>query len=218
MGTLAAGESVGLTGQDPGLTGVMVAMGWTVEQAPGPSAEPVPLAIVCGDDGRALTPEHLVFFNQLTTASPGVAFAPPDAGEAAAGYAAGGSSAGAYAAGGSSAGAYTAGGEAADAEQVDVDFSQVPPDVARIAFVTYIDPEVRGTGSFTHVSGLHLRVVRPDGSELVRFDASPARPEEAKAVLCGELYRYEDGWAFRALGRAYENGLAGVGAEFGLDV
>lgn len=193
MGTLAAGESVGLTGQDPGLTGVMVAMGWTVEQASGPQAEPVPLAIVCGDDGRALTPEHLVFFNQLTTASPGVAFALPDSGGNGA-------------------------GDAADAEQVDVDFSQVPPDVARIAFVTYIDPEVRGAGSFAQVSGLHLRVVRPDGSELVRFDASPADPEEAQAVLCGELYRYEDGWAFRALGRTYENGLAGVGAEFGLDV
>ncbi|KHL03937.1 TerD family protein [Sinomonas humi] len=195
MGTLTAGESVGLTGQDPGLTGVMVAMGWRIDPAPGAQPEPVPLAIVCGDDGRALTPEHLVFFNQLTTASPGVAFASQ----------------------GTNGAAY--GDEApADAEQVDVDFSQVPPEVARIAFVTYIDPEVRGAGSFAQVGGLHLRVVRPDGSELVRFDASPDSPEEAQAVLCGELYRYEDGWAFRALGRAYENGLAGVGAEFGLDV
>lgn len=193
MGTLAAGESVGLTGQDPGLTGVMVAMGWRVEPVSAAQPEPVPLAIVCGDDGRALTPEHLVFFNQLTTASPGVAFADQDPNRA----------------------TY---GDAADAEQVDVDFSQVPPEVARIAFVTYIDPEVRGAGSFAQVGGLHLRVVRPDGSELVRFDASPASPEDAQAVLCGELYRYEDGWAFRALGRAYENGLAGVGAEFGLDV
>lgn len=188
MSAFPEGGTVALTAGDPALAGVMVGLGWTVEPGIGPLAEPVALAIVCGDDGRALTPEHLVFFNQLTTASPGIAYSP------------------------------TEGAQRLDAEQIDVDFASVPAEVMRIAFVTYVDPEVRGPGTFAAVRDAYIRVARPDGTELVRFDAPPAQPETAKAVLFGELFRDADGWAFRALGRGYENGLAGVGAEFGLDV
>ena len=188
MSALSEGGTVSLTAGEPELAGVMVGMGWTVEPGAGPLAEPVPLAIVCGEDGRALTPEHLVFFNQLTTASPGIAFSPAE------------------------------GAQRRDTEQVDVDFGAVPADVTRIAFVTYVDPEVRGPGTFGTVHDAYIRVARPDGSEIVRFDTPAATPEKTKAVLFGELFRDAGGWAFRALGRGYENGLAGVGAEFGLDV
>ncbi|WP_422934449.1 TerD family protein [Sinomonas sp. P47F7] len=188
MSAFPEGGTLALTAGDPGLAGVMVGMGWTVEPGAGPLAEPVALAIVCGEDGRALTREHLVFFNQLTTASPGIAFSLAE------------------------------GTLRSDAEQIDVDFGAVPEDVTRIAFVTYVDPEVRGPGTFGTVHDAYIRVTRPDGTELVRFDAPPAKPGTAKAVLFGELFRDAGGWAFRALGRGYENGLAGVGAEFGLDV
>ncbi|NUP74966.1 MAG: TerD family protein [Sinomonas sp.] len=188
MAAIEESRTVPLTAGEPGLHGVMVGMGWTVARTGGPLAEPVSLAIVCGEDGRALTPEHLVFFNQLATASPGIAFA------------------------------FSGGAPPGDAEQVDVDFSQVPADVARIVFVTYIDPEVRGPGTFAAVRDAYIRVARPDGSEIARFDAPRADVENTQAVLFGELFRDAGEWAFRALGRGYENGLAGVGAEFGLDV
>jgi tellurium resistance protein TerD len=190
MGSLAPDNAVALTVGDPGLVGVVVTTEWSLEPSTGPQAEPVSLAVSCGDDGRAVTPEHVVFFNQPTAESPGVALVPAQAPARA--------------------------DEAA--EQVEVDFRRVPADVARVAFVTYIDPEVRGEGSFATVRALTLRVARPDGSEIVRFDAPLSDADRIQALLVGELYRADGGWVFRALGRGYQNGLAGVGAEFGLDV
>lgn len=190
MASLAPDNAVALTAGDPGLVGVVVTAEWSVEPASGPQAEPVLVAVVCGEDGRALTPEHMVFFNQPTTASPGVALVPAEG---------------------------TGSGEAAE-EQVEVDFRRVPGEVGRIAFVTYIDPEVRGAGTFAPVRSLTLRVARPDGSEIVRFDAPLHDADAIQALLIGELYRDNDGWVFRALDRGYRNGLAGVGSEFGLEV
>ena len=185
MATMVAGSNAPLTAENPGLAGVMVAMGWQLTPSNGPQSELTAMAIVCGPDGRAVSPEHLVFFNQLTTAGGGVRFS--DAPQA-----------------------------RADVEQVDVDFALVPAEVAKIAFLAYVDPELRGPGTFGAVRSAFIRVARPDGSELLRFDVPQAHGERIKAMMFGELYRHREDWKFRALGQGYENGLAGVAQDFGL--
>ncbi|BCT77856.1 chemical-damaging agent resistance protein C [Sinomonas cyclohexanicum] len=199
MATMVAGSNAPLTAENPGLAGVMVAMGWQVVPSNGPQSELTSLAIVCGEDGRALSPEHLVFFNQLTTAGGGVRFASSP--NAAQGTAHG-----------------TGQGTAQDAEQVDVEFGLVPAEVAKIAFLAYVDPEVRGPGTFGAVRSAYIRLARPDGSELLRFDLPEIHGEKIKAMMFGELYRHGEHWKFRALGQGYENGLAGVARDFGLDL
>ncbi|MEA5455706.1 TerD family protein [Sinomonas sp. JGH33] len=184
MMSLVPGTTIELTAAGHG---VVVRVGWSLEPGPGPQAEPVPLGIVCGENGRALSPEHVVFFNQPTTAAPGVAFSPAEGGRSGAG-------------------------------QIEVDFARLPEDVASIAIVTYIDPEVRGPGTFAPLRGAHVSVAEPDGTEIARFEAPTAGAETTQAMLFGELFRHGGAWAFRAVGRGYENGLAGVSRDFGLDV
>lgn len=46
---------------------VVVGFGWRVIESRGPATELVPSAVVCDAEGRALSDEHLVFFNQLAT-------------------------------------------------------------------------------------------------------------------------------------------------------
>lgn len=187
MATMVSGSNAPLTAENPGLTGVMVAMGWQMVPSNGPQSELTSLAVICGEDGRALSPEHLVFFNQLTAAGGGVRFS---------------------------------GGEGAahDQEQIDVEFSRIPAEVAKIAFLAYVDPEVRGPGTFGAVRSAYIRLARPDGSELLRFDVPDLHGDRIKAMMFGELYRHRDDWKFRALGQGYENGLAGVSRDFGLDL
>ena len=185
MASMVAGSNAPLTADNPGLPGVIIAMGWSAVPSNGPQSELTSMAIVCGHDGRALSPEHLVFFNQLTTAGGGVRFA---------------------------------GGEARDAEQIDVEFARVPADVAKISFLAYVDPELRGPGTFAAVRSAYIRVARPDGSELLRFDIPEMHGDRIKAMMFGELYRHRDDWKFRALGQGYENGLVGVAEDFGLDL
>lgn len=188
MATMVAGSNAPLTAENPGLTGVMVAMGWQLVPSNGPQSELTSMAILCGDDGRAISPEHLVFFNQLTTAGGGVRFE-----------------------------ASSAAGQH-DTEQVDVEFGLIPAEVSKIAFLAYVDPEVRGPGTFGAVRGSYIRLARPDGFELLRFDVPAVNGERIKAMMFGELYRHRDDWKFRALGQGYENGLAGVARDFGLDL
>jgi tellurium resistance protein TerD len=73
-GRLVPGANAALTAENPGLSAVVVGITWDQIASRGPSAELVPVAIVCGADGHALSDEDLVFFNQLEDASAAVRY------------------------------------------------------------------------------------------------------------------------------------------------
>ncbi|QWS34503.1 TerD family protein [Curtobacterium aetherium] len=73
-GQLVPGANAALTAENPGLTSVVVGIHWDQIASRGPSAELVPVAIVCGPDGRVLSDEDLVFFNQVESADASVRY------------------------------------------------------------------------------------------------------------------------------------------------
>ena len=75
MGTLVAGANAALTAENPGLASVLVGLGWNVIPSRGPQSELVPLTLLCGADGRVLSDDHLVFFNQIASPDAAVRFA-----------------------------------------------------------------------------------------------------------------------------------------------
>ncbi|GAA4683503.1 TerD family protein [Frondihabitans cladoniiphilus] len=182
MATMVAGANAALTAENPGLSSVVVALGWEQIESRGPQAELVPLTVLCGSDGKALSNEHLVFFNQLVSEDGSVEFV-----------------------------------DSGDAEEIDVDLSGVPAEVAKIVFIVYVDPELRGPGTFASIRSAFIRIATPAGVELVRFTVSAADNRSINAMIFGELYRHRDEWKFRALGQGYTTGLAGVAADFRID-
>ena len=178
---MVPGSNAALTAENPGLHRVLVGLGWSMTPSNGPQAEPVPLAIMCGQDGRALSDDHLVFFNQISTGDGGLQFVGTE-----------------------------------DQEQIDVAFALVPESVSKIAFLVYIDPEVRGPGTFTAVRNAYIRVANEQDAELLRFTIPPQDQSRIRAMMFGELYRHAGNWKFRALGQGYQDGLAGVARDFGL--
>lgn len=74
MAALVAGANAALTAENPGLDHVVVGMGWDTIHSNGPQAELVPFAVLCDADGRAVSNDHLVFFNQLVSADSSVTF------------------------------------------------------------------------------------------------------------------------------------------------
>lgn len=62
---LVAGGNTSLTADNPLLKELVVGFGWNVISSNGPAAELVPSAIMCGEDGKAVSDDHFVFFNQL---------------------------------------------------------------------------------------------------------------------------------------------------------
>jgi len=183
MSKLIPGANAALTAENPALTTVVVGLGWTTIPSRGPQAELVPLAIMCDASGRAISDDHLVFFNQISSPDGAVQFMGDE-----------------------------------DEEQIDVNFALVPANVAKIVFLVYVDPDVRGPGNFSSVRGAHIRVADPQNYELVRFDIPLGHLSNINAMMFGELYRHSGGWKFRALGQGFTTGLRGVANDFGITV
>ena len=84
----------------------------------------------------------------------------------------------------------------------------VPADVDKIVFaVTIHDADTRGQ-NFGQVRNAFIRVVNDDnGAEIARYDLSEDASTET-AMIFGELYRHGAEWKFRAVGQGYASGLA----------
>lgn len=177
---MAAGANAALTAENPGLVELVIGIDWAVTSSRGPKSELVPMVIVCGSNGKAISNDHVVFFNQLETSDRSVTHL------------------------------------AGDQEQIDVDLALIPTEVAKIVFLVYVDPEVRGPGTFGAVRAASIRVSSVDGHELVRFLVPLENVREVGAVIFGELYRHGADWKFRALGQGYRAGLLGVFSDFGI--
>ncbi|MEC5185028.1 tellurium resistance protein TerD [Cryobacterium sp. MP_3.1] len=183
MTSLIPGANAALTAENPGLTELMIGFGWEIIPSRGPQSELVPLAILCDAQGKSLSNDHLVFFNQIVSQDGSVGFR-----------------------------------DDLDTEEIDVDLARVPAEVAKIVFVVYVDPDVRGAGNFSSVRSAYVRVATRDNRELVRFVLPAGEYRTVDVLMFGELYRHRDDWKFRALGQGYSTGLRGVAADFRIDL
>ena len=96
-------------------------------------------------------------------------------------------------------------------EQLRLDLDRVPDSVDRIVLAATTDQ-----GSFGQVPNLQLVLIDADTSEEVVSFRMSATTETA--IVCGEVYRRNGAWKFRAVGQGYLAGLSGLAADFGVDV
>ncbi|GAU70786.1 Clp family protein [Streptomyces sp. NBRC 110611] len=187
---LTKGGNVSLTKQAPGLTAVRVGLGWQIGATGGAGYDLDASALLCGETGKVLSDDHFVFFNNLAS---------PDGSVRHSGNA-------------------PAGGSGGDDEQIRVDLTRVPAEVAKIVFpVSLYEAERRGQ-NFGQVRSAHIRVVdEANGTEIARYDLRGDAATET-AMVFGELYRHGADWKFRAIGQGYASGLAGIAQDFGVDV
>ena len=104
-----------------------------------------------------------------------------------------------------------------DAEQVEIDLNGVPPDVARIVIVVYLNEGIAKRRSLGQLRECTIRVLNlADNTELVRSeDLAPVLTQET-ALALGEIYRHAGGWKFKVIGQGYANGIAGIAADYGV--
>ena len=188
--SLAKGGNVSLTKEAPGLTSVIVGVGWDVRATTGADFDLDASALMLGANGKVLSDRHFVFFNNLTSPDGTVEHTGDN---------------------------LTGEGEGDD-EQVKVNLAAMAPEVEKIVFpVTIYDADARRQ-SFGQVANAFIRVVNADGDrEITRFDLSEDASTET-AMLFGELYRHGSDWKFRAVGQGYASGLHGIAKDFGVSV
>ncbi|MFE6967082.1 TerD family protein [Agromyces sp. NPDC057679] len=109
---------------------------------------------------------------------------------------------------------YVTGG---DVEQIDVNLAAIPGTVKKIAFIVYVDPDLRQPGTFDSIRDAYIRIADREDHEIIRFDV-PRNSDSVNAMLFGELYAYQGSWKFRALGEGFTDGVAGASAAFGINL
>ena len=188
---LVKGQKADVTKGAPGLNRLIVGLGWDVNVFDsGSDFDLDASAFLLGADGAAGADEDLVFYGNLTHPSGAVKHM----------------------------GDNLTGEGDGDDEQLLVDLSRVPADVARIAFtVTIYDGEARKQ-NFGQVSNAFIRVVdATTNREVLRFDLGEDFSVET-AVIVGELYRYNGEWKFNAIGSGFSGGLEELCRYYKLDV
>jgi tellurium resistance protein TerD len=188
--SLSKGGNVSLTKEAPGLTNVIVGLGWDVRTTTGTEFDLDASAIVLSAEGKAVSDKHFIFFNNLTTPDGTVEHTGDN---------------------------LTGEGEGDD-EQVKVNLAGMAADVDKVVFpVSIYDADARSQ-SFGQVRNAFIRVVNAaDQKELARYDLTEDASTET-AMVFGELYRNGADWKFRAVGQGYASGLAGIARDFGVNV
>lgn len=188
--SLSKGGNVSLTKQAPGLTAVLVGLGWDARTTSGTDFDLDASALLANTAGKVLSDQHFVFFNNLVSPDGSVEHTGDN---------------------------LTGEGEGDD-EAIKVNLAGVPGEVDRIVFaVSIYDAEARNQ-SFGQVRNAFIRVAnQADGVELTRYDLSEDASTET-AMIFGEVYRNAAEWKFRAVGQGYASGLAGIAHDFGVSV
>ncbi|MCW2606752.1 MAG: stress protein [Frankiales bacterium] len=187
--TLAKGANISLDKEAPGLTAVLVGLGWDERVTTGHEFDLDASALMLGEDGRVLSDLHFVFYNNLTSPDGSVEHT----------------------------GDNRDGQGDGDDEVVKVDLARVPAQCTRIVFPVSIHDAAARRQNFGQVSNAFIRVVdQADDRELTRFDLAEDASTET-AMIFGELYRHTGQWKFRAVGQGYANGLVGIVRDFGVD-
>ncbi|MFI0775757.1 TerD family protein [Streptomyces sp. NPDC021212] len=186
--SLSKGGNVSLSKEAPGLTAVLVGLGWDVRTTTGTDYDLDASALLCDEAGKVVSDRHFVFYNNLTSPDGSVEHTGDN---------------------------LTGEGEGDD-ESIKVNLAAVPADVTRVVFpVSIHDAQSRGQ-SFGQVRNAFIRVVnQADNAELARYDLSEDAASET-AMVFGELYRHGAEWKFRAVGQGYASGLAGIASDFGV--
>ncbi|MEW1956816.1 VWA domain-containing protein [Kineococcus sp. NPDC059986] len=94
--------------------------------------------------------------------------------------------------------------------EVALDLSALRPGADRVVVVA--SPESEGAT----FAGTTVRLVVEDGSSTLDF--TPSRLGAETVVVLAEVYQRGGAWKVRAVGQGYDNGLAGLATDFGVDV
>ncbi|WP_418219434.1 TerD family protein [Clostridium formicaceticum] len=189
--SLKKGEKVDLTKGNPGLSKVVVGLGWDINKYDGGfDFDLDAAAFLLGDSGKVRSDADFIFYNNLKDASGAIVHQ----------------------------GDNLTGEGDGDDEQVFIDLSNVPSDIQKIAFTVTIHDAENRAQNFGQVSNAFIRVFKQENEEeLIRYDLSEDFSIET-AIVVGELYRHGAEWKFNAIGSGFYGGLAALCRNFGVNV
>lgn len=187
--SLEKGQKIDLTKTNPGLTKVVVGLGWDTNKYDGGQDFDLDASAFClNATGKAGSEKDFIFYNNKENINGSVLHT----------------------------GDNLTGEGDGDDEQLKIDLSAVPAEVDKISFCITIHDATGRNQNFGQVSNAFVRIVNEDTNvELIRYDLGEDFSVET-AIVVGELYRNNGEWKFNAVGSGYKDGLSGLVRDFGL--
>lgn len=191
MINLFKGQKVELTKNNPGLSKILVGLGWDVNKYDGGSAFDLDAAaFLLGTNGKVTADADFVFYGNLKHPSGAV----QHMGDNLTGLGDG------------------------DDEQIKIDLSKIPGNIDKVAFTVTIYQADERKQNFGQVSNSFIHIYdEANGKELIRYDLGEDFSVET-AVVVGELYRQAGEWKFSAIGSGFKGGLRALCVNFGVNV
>ena len=189
--SLSKGQKVDLTKGNPGLSKIIVGLGWDTNKYDGGAGFDLDAAaFLLAANGKVASDSDFVFYGNLKHSSGGVEHM----------------------------GDNLTGEGDGDDEQIKVNLAAVPASVDKIGFtVTIYEAESRKQ-NFGQVSNAYIRIVdETSNAELIRYDLGEDFSVET-AVVVGELYRNNGEWKFNAIGSGFQGGLKALCQNYGVNV
>ncbi len=188
--SLSKGGNVSLSKEAPGLTKVLVGLGWDARASDGADFDLDASVFLCGASGKVRSDSDFIFYNNLKSSDGSVEHT----------------------------GDNKSGAGEGDDESIKVDLSKIPADVAKIVFAVTIHEAEGRKQNFGMVSNAFVRVVNQDGNkELARYDLSEDSSVET-AMIFAEVYRNGNEWKFKAIGQGFKGGLGPLAATLGVNI
>lgn len=189
--SLSKGQKIDLSKASPGLTKVIIGLGWdTNKYSGGHDFDLDASAFLVGENGKVTNDLDFIFYNNLQGGNGSVIHTGDNR---------------------------TGEGEGDD-EQIKVDFSKVPKRVHKIAITVTIHDAIQRKQNFGQVSNAFVRVINEENNqEVLRYDLAEDFSVETAIVVC-EIYRHGGEWRFSAVGSGFEGGLAALCRNYGLQV
>ena len=187
--SLQKGGNVNLSKESPGLTKVIIGLGWDPRATDGAEFDLDGSAFLLKADGKVRGDSDFIFYNNLKSTDGSVTHG----------------------------GDNRSGAGDGDDEKVTVDLARVPPEVDKVSVCVTIHEADARRQNFGMVNKAYIRCLDANGEkEIARYDLSEDGSTET-AMIFGELYRAGAEWKFKAIGQGYKGGLGPLARSFGVD-
>lgn len=188
--SLSKGGNVNLSKEAPGLSKIVVGLGWDARVTDGSAFDLDASCFLLKADGKVRGDSDFCFYNNKSAGEGAVIHQGDN---------------------------LTGEGEGDD-ECVKVELGKVPADVDKVVFGVTIHEAEQRRQNFGQVSKAYIRIVNEEnGSEIARYDLSEDASVET-AMIFGEIYRSGSDWKFKAVGQGFAGGLGPLAASFGVSV
>ena len=188
--SLGKGGNVSLSKEDPGLTKILIGMGWDTRSTDGAEFDLDASAFLLAAGDKVRTDTDFIFYGYLKSADGSVVHT----------------------------GDNRTGEGDGDDEAIKIDLSMIPAEIQKIAISVTIHEAAARNQNFGMVSNAFIRIVNDlTNNEIVRFDLAEDASTET-ALVFGEVYRHGGDWKFRAVGQGYQGGLGPLAKNYGVNI